>query len=174
VNASYATVILFEMTHLWAQVQNLPGSEVEHSSEKDRFDRMAKEFPAMAQAAKLLQCAGFDFVNGLQGFNALSGDPEANARYLAKLVAMAPRIAFPDFATTPDPATLERRPFPHLGDIEPGERVTIRRPGPGGLVTAHHGRLTSATESGHILSYACDDGHTRGWKEGDTIEREKR
>jgi hypothetical protein len=103
-NASYATVILFEMTHLWAQVQNLPGSQVEGSSEKDRFDRMAREFPAMAQAAKLLQCAGFDFVNGLQGFDAMSGDPEANARHLAKLVGMAPGIAFPNFGKTPDPA----------------------------------------------------------------------
>lgn len=112
-NASYATVILFEMTHLWAQVQNLPGSEVEGSSEKDRFDRMAREFPAMAQAAKLLQCAGFDFVNGLQGFDALAGDPEANARYLAKLVGMAPRIAFPGESATPTTPA----PYPVRGEI---------------------------------------------------------
>jgi hypothetical protein len=86
VNASYATVILFEMAHLWAQVQNLPGDQVATSSEKDRFDRMAREFPAMGQAAKLLQAAGFDYVNGLLGFDALSGDLQLNADHLGRLV----------------------------------------------------------------------------------------
>jgi hypothetical protein len=86
VNASYATVILFEMAHLWAQVQNLPGDQVATSSEKDRFDRLAREFPAMGQAAKLLQAAGFDYVNGLMGFDALSGDLQLNADHLGLLV----------------------------------------------------------------------------------------
>jgi hypothetical protein len=88
-NASRATVILFEIALLWAQVQNLPGDQVETASEKKRFDAMAREFPAMAQVAKLLQHAGFDYVNGMQGFDALAGDPEANARYLGRLVMCA-------------------------------------------------------------------------------------
>lgn len=92
-NASYATVILFEMAHRWAQVQNLPAVEVADSSEKAIFDRMAREFPAMAQAAKLLQAAGFDFVNGLQGFDALPGDLQANADQWARLLTRsAPAI----------------------------------------------------------------------------------
>ena len=85
-NASYATVVFFEMAHLWAQVMNLPGSQVEGSSEKDRFDRLAKQFPAMAQGAKLLQAAGFDYVNGLCGYDALAGDLQANADHLARLI----------------------------------------------------------------------------------------
>lgn len=85
-NSSYATVLLFEMAHRWAQVQNLPGSEVAASSEKAIFDRMAGEFPAMAQAAKLLQSAGFDFVNGLDGHNAPALGLERTAFMLAALV----------------------------------------------------------------------------------------
>jgi hypothetical protein len=88
-NASYATVILFEMAHRWAQVQNLPGDQVATSSEKEIFDRMAKEFPAMAMAAKLLQAAGFDYVNGLLGFDALPGDLQLNADHLARLICRA-------------------------------------------------------------------------------------
>lgn len=95
-NASYATVILFEMAHRWAQVQDLPGRDVDNSSEKAIFDRMAKEFPAMAQAAKLLQAAGFDFINGMgatTGFDALAGDPQTVADTLARLLRMsAPAI----------------------------------------------------------------------------------
>lgn len=85
-NASYATVILFEMAHLWARVQDLPATEVARSSEKARFDGLARKFPAMAQAAKLLQAAGFDYVNGLLGFDALSGDLQANADHLGALI----------------------------------------------------------------------------------------
>lgn len=95
-NASYATVLLFEMAHRWAQVQNLPGDQVADSSEKAIFDRMAREFPSMAQAAKLLQAAGFDFVNAMghgTGFDALAGDPQIMADTLAKLLRMsAPAI----------------------------------------------------------------------------------
>lgn len=92
-NASYATVILLEMAHRWAQVQDLPGDQIATSSEKDIFDRMAKEFPAMAQAAKLLQAASFDYVNGLCGFDALAGDLQANADQLARLICRgAPAI----------------------------------------------------------------------------------
>lgn len=116
-NASYATVILFEMAHLWAQVQNLPAVEVERSSEKDRFDRMAREFPAMAQAAKLMQAAGFDYVNGLPGFDALSGDLQLNADQLGVLIMkVAPgivrngeRIAAADAWTEDDSAALKGR-----------------------------------------------------------------
>lgn len=96
-NASYATVILFELAHRWAQVQNLPGDQIERSSEKAIFDRIAREHPAMAMAAKLLQAAGFDYVNALPGYDALSGDPQTTADTLARLLRLSSvQIAYPD------------------------------------------------------------------------------
>jgi hypothetical protein len=54
---------------------------------------MAAEFPAMGQAAKLMQATGFDYVNGLLGFDALSGDLQLNADHLGTLmIKVAPGV----------------------------------------------------------------------------------
>jgi hypothetical protein len=62
-NASRLTVLVMEFAHLWARVQDLPGDEVEGSSEKLRFDLFAERNPKLAELAKSIQFNAFDRVN---------------------------------------------------------------------------------------------------------------
>lgn len=67
VSASRRTVLVLEFAHLWAQVQDLPGNQVEKSSEKMRFDLFAKEQPQLAALAQRIQFETFDRVNAMTG-----------------------------------------------------------------------------------------------------------
>lgn len=62
-NASRRTVRVMEFAHLWAVIQNMPGDQVEGSSEKFRFDIFERQEPEEAALAKKIQFDAFDRVN---------------------------------------------------------------------------------------------------------------
>ncbi|USN15896.1 hypothetical protein PAPPERLAPAPP_01540 [Brevundimonas phage vB_BpoS-Papperlapapp] len=59
-NASRRSVLILEMAHLWGEVMHMTAAEGERSHQKERFDGLARLYPAEAEAAKKLQSQAFD------------------------------------------------------------------------------------------------------------------
>ena len=60
--------------------------------------------------------------------------------------------------------------YPDVGDLRAGDRVIVRRVLNGGE-HAYWERLYYVSETGRI-AYVDQNGQHRGWREGDTVERD--